>query len=315
MLAPSAYLASAAGTADLINRLLPSHLCDIKDKRYGDVVMTWLSVAQQQELPLVLTQRILDDKCCKTSADYLYDLTTDNTEQARLLASRACGSGDWLNALPLPGIGLKLDDASVRIAAGLRLGAPLVLPHKCVCDTMVSADGRHGLSCRKSAGRQSRHSEINEILLKAFISAGVLSTREPTGLITHNGKRPDGVTSVPWKKGRCLAWDATCPDTYAQSHINATCRTVGAAAASAELNKHNKYTDLSSSIDFVPVAIETTGVWGEEGSNLISELGRRVSVVKAEPRSTQFLRQRISVAIQRGNAACILATVPRVILS
>jgi len=81
------------------------------------------------------------------------------------------------------------------------------------------------------------------------------------------------------------------------------------------LNKHNKYADLPSSIDFVPVAIETTGVWGEEGSNLISELGRRVSVVKADPRSTQFLRQRISVAIQRGNAACILATVPRDISS
>ena len=55
--------------------------------------------------------------------------------------------------------------------------------------------------------------------------------------------------------------------------------------------------------------------WGEEESNLISELGRRVSVVKAGPRSTHFLRQRISVAIQRGNAACILATVPRDILS
>ena len=72
--------------------------------------------------------------------------------------------------------------------------------------------------------------------------------------------------------------------------------------ASAELNKHNKYADLLySSIDFVPVAIEKTGVWGEQGSNLISELDHRVPVVKADPMPTQFLRQRISVAIQRGN--------------
>ena len=30
--------------------------------------------------------------------------------------------------------------------------------------------------------------------------------------------------------------------------------------------------------------------------------------VSKEPRSTTFLRQRLSVAVQRGNAACILGT-------
>jgi len=30
--------------------------------------------------------------------------------------------------------------------------------------------------------------------------------------------------------------------------------------------------------------------------------------VNKEPRSTMFLRQRLSVAVQRGNAACILGT-------
>src|ERR1043165_9306842 len=26
-------------------------------------------------------------------------------------------------------------------------------------------------------------------------------------------KRPDGATLVPWSRGRCLLWDATCADT------------------------------------------------------------------------------------------------------
>ncbi|XP_073949065.1 lipase 3-like [Choristoneura fumiferana] len=34
-----------------------------------------------------------------------------------------------------------------------------------------------------------------------------------------DGKRPDGVTLVPWKLGRALMWDATCVDTFALSHI------------------------------------------------------------------------------------------------
>jgi len=39
------------------------------------------------------------------------------------------------------------------------------------------------------------------------------SRLEPTGLARDDGKRPDGVTSMPWKNSRCLIWDVTCPDT------------------------------------------------------------------------------------------------------
>ena len=148
-------------------------------------------------------------------ADQLLASADDQCDRARLLAPRTDGSGDWLQALPLPSIGLKLDDAAVRVAAGLRIDAPIVHPHTCVCGSMVAVNGRHGLACRKSTRRQSRHSQVNDQLLRAFISAGVLATREPNGLCRSDGKRPDGVTSVPWKKGRCLAWDATCPNTYA----------------------------------------------------------------------------------------------------
>ena len=233
------------------------------------------------------------------------------TERARLLASRAEGSGDWLRAIPLPAIGLKLDNAAVRIAVGLRLGAPLVHPHTCVCGSQVETNGRHGLVCRKSAGRHSRHNQLNDQLLRGFISAGVLATRERQGLCDpRTGKRPDGVTSVPWARGRCLAWDATCPDTFAQSHVQACSVASGAAAQSAEARKTTKYADICRGVDFVPVAVETTGAWGKEGWALVKELGRRIGVVKREPRSTDWLRQRISLGLQRGNAYCILATHP-----
>ena len=65
---------------------------------------------------------------------------------------------------------------------------------------------------------------------------------------------------------------------------------------------------MSSAVDFVPVAIETSGVWGEEALNLVTEIGRRIAELTHDPRSTVFLRQRISVAVQRGNAACVNRT-------
>jgi hypothetical protein len=43
---------------------------------------------------------------------------------------------------------------------------------------------------------------------------------------------------------------------------------------------------------------------------LVKDLGKRLIESSGEPRSCAYLIQRISIAIQRGNAASILATVP-----
>ena len=40
------------------------------------------------------------------------------------------------------------------------------------------------------------------------------SRLEPTGLSLSGGKYPDGITLVPWRSGRLLEWDATCPDRH-----------------------------------------------------------------------------------------------------
>lgn len=318
MLAPSAYLASAASTAELASSLLPQRFRVVKDSNVPVAMAAWTAQASSaspptstRTAPTLTIQRAWDDPCCRVQADQLLDAATDQTERARLLASRSAGSGDWLDTLPIASVGLKMDNATVRIAVGLRLGVPVVQPHHCICGALVTVDGHHGLSCRHGSGRHARHNLINELLCRAFISTGTLATREPHGLCTRDGKRPDGVTQVPWKLGRCIAWDATCPDTFAKSHVSASSTGAGSAAASAESAKLQKYTDIISGVDFVPFAIETSGVWGEEASSLVNDIGRRISAVTHDRRSTIFLRQRISIAVQRGNAFCVLGTFPR----
>jgi len=113
---------------------------------------------------------------------------------------------------------------------------------------------------------------------------------------------------VPWKRGRCLAWDATSPDTYAQSAIHESSVQAGSAALKAEVNKSRKYVGIMAGVDFIPFAIETSGVWGVQALELVSEIGRRLTSMTHEPRSTTFFRQRISVAVIRGNAQCVLGT-------
>jgi len=130
---------------------------------------------------------------------------------ARLIAATAPHSGAFLQTLPCSAVGNRLDDASLRIAVALRLGAPICAPHNCICGVDVDSSGVHGLSCRKSAGRHVRHSALNDLVKRALSSAEVPSRVEPTSLSRSDGKRPDGLTMMPWKQGRCMVWDVLIP--------------------------------------------------------------------------------------------------------
>ena len=82
---------------------------------------------------------------------------------------------------------------------------------------------------------------------------------------------------IPWSEGRCLAWDATVADSFAESHLNHTVHTAGAAAEFAEEGKVRKYTDLSRSLFFVPVSVETLGSLCASGAEFVTKLSRRVA--------------------------------------
>jgi len=107
-------------------------------------------------------------------------------------------------------------------------------------------------------------------------------------LFRSDGKWPDGMTLVPWKVGRCLTWDVTCPDTLAASHRALTSVTPGAAAERAALLKHTKYAAIKATHDFVPVAIETLGPINKEGTSFLCEIGERMKGVSGDPRETAF---------------------------
>ena len=71
-----------------------------------------------------------------------------------------------------------------------------------------------------------------------------------------------------------------------------------------------KYQELANDYYFVPIGIETYGSWGPEGLKLMKTIGAKLKEATGERKSTFFLTQSISMAIQRGNASCVLGTVP-----
>jgi hypothetical protein len=107
---------------------------------------------------------------------------------ARLKALQCRKSGSWLHAIPSPNIGTLLDKTSFQVYIGLRLGCNLCTPHICKCNAKVDEIGIHGLSCSKSNGRFSRHTEINSIINRSLTSIHVNSTLEPNGLSRDDEK-------------------------------------------------------------------------------------------------------------------------------
>ena len=75
------------------------------------------------------------------------------------------------------------------------------------------------------------------------------------------------------------------------SHLNCTVHTAGVAAEFATECKVRKYTDLSRSLFFVPIAVETLGPLCASGAEFISELGRRVASNSGDPRESSFVVQ------------------------
>ena len=99
-----------------------------------------------------------------------------------------------------------------------------------------------------------------------------------------------------------MVWDVTVPDIYAQSHVNDTSIQAGTAADSAATAKKKaKYIGIANTHMFITVAIETGGPWNVEAIELIQEIGRRMTLINGESRETEYLFQRISIAIQKGN--------------
>src|SRR6218665_485202 len=82
----------------------------------------------------------------------------------------------------------------------------------------------------------------------------------------------------------------TCVSAYSYLHLRRTER------------KRTKYSSLSTSYEFIPVAIESLGPIDHTGLEFLQESGCRMSEATGYTRETIHLFQRLSVCTQRFNA-------------
>ena len=184
-LAPSAFLASAAGCLALTKNILPPRLHNVHPTENIEALALWKSstTTPPPSDPSSSQQKEWDRPQVLSRFDSLLRKAHDPISRARLLGSASKESGAWLNAPPVSSLGLRMDDETITISVGLRLGVALCCPLLCrQCGLPVDKLALHGLSCLRSQGHHPRHNAINDIIGRSLSAAGVPCQTEPKGL-------------------------------------------------------------------------------------------------------------------------------------
>ena len=130
-------------------------------------------------------QQNWDDLICKLESESLLNETTDpvmsEPDYWRLWLIQPKPPIIWLWRLARSAANCINRSETRRFISpdrSFELGTPFVHPHQCCCGTIMPSDATKlgwphlQIGIGKSAGRQSRHSQINDIIHRAFICAG-----------------------------------------------------------------------------------------------------------------------------------------------
>ena len=217
-MAPSAFLASAASTQDLqVQILVPCNT--VADPATESTLAIWKSryLAEVPDQAVSRRQRCWDRASIEHAQQILSEHCRDDRDRARLAAVTAPHSGDWLHASPISSCGLRLDDEFMIIAVGLRFGTALCARHICPCESLVDSAGVHVFRAESLNQCWSFRAPSPDQRFRLPLSV----TRQ----FSRQEKRPDGITLIPWREGKCLACD-----TFAPTYLSATSVKAGSTA-------------------------------------------------------------------------------------
>lgn len=102
-------------------------------------------------------------------------------------------------------------------------------------------------------------------------------------------------------------WDATSADTLAPYHVMETALRAGVTAENAETNIAQIFV-TDSKLHLCPFLVETLELWRRLGM-----IAPRLIASTGDKRASPFSPRDLGFVIQRGNAANVLGTIPRVV--
>jgi len=291
---PSAYFASAASTAEFLSSLLPSYLFYVEDSGTANVLNVDEAGMKSSIINTIL--QATDSLGQRLLLGASWNGSTDNKVECACLFCLSWWR-DWFSQYPATvrhaSLSLKMYNLTLRIAVGLRLGIPIVSWHVYVCGMTIAIGGQHGLSCLFGSDRHLWDNQVNDLLCRAFFSTGTLATSKPYSLCTRDNK---------WLMAWCRCHRIGCHG-----------KKLGALSGMLPVRTH------LISLTSMPAVSRWTQWWRlkrrslaniltlflapfaiEPALELLTKICHRISAATHHPRSTMFLCQRLSMAMQWG---------------
>ena len=225
-------------------------------------------------------------------------------------------SGDWLQVVPSPVLGLHLRPVEFSMIVKYRLGIPTYSTSgQCpACGRLSDKEGDHAISCGSEGERIARHNQLRDVLYQTAVSASLAPTKEDRALLPGTDARPADVFIPCWTHGKDTALDITVVNPLQDALVRRAATTPGHALVHAFGRKMTGTGEACrrEGIVFIPLPVETLGGWHEDAAQQIKKLGSAQSRQTGQEESVAIshLFQRLSILLARGNAALFLNRIP-----
>ena len=320
--APAAYATSVLSAQDLKLSILgreeessppniqPALLTYLSDKMGEEASIESLTGVPQRAVSLTIN--LNNSKLLSNHINELGEVR----EKARLNSVGLPHSGDWLNVLPSPTLGLHIRSAEFVMSVKYRLGMPVYsTAGQCpACLHHSDALGDHAISCGYQGERIARHDSLRDALYAATQAACLGATREDRSLLPGTEARPADVMIPNWTCGKDTALDVTVVNPLQTRLVEQAANTAGHALVTAYNRKMNQAGEACrrEQILFVPMPMETLGGWHEATELQVKRVASAQARHTGEELSdaTRHLYQKMAVLLVKGNSALLNNRIP-----
>ena len=158
--------------------------------------------------------------------------------------------------------------------------------------------------------RGGRHDRIRDKIFREAQQASLNSTKEMPRLIPGRQLRPADIFIPQWLDGRKIAFDVSVISPTQEALLHRAADTSAAAIESRKATKIRAHFDncRAEGIFFQPLVVESFGGWDNEAVTFLKKIAtqdaRRWG--KSSALEIKHFFQRLSIALQRGNAALLI---------
>ena len=160
----------------------------------------------------------------------------------------------------------------------------------------------------------SRHDRLRNAIYKTAQHASLDPQKEMPGLVLGTLSRPADVFIVNWVDGRMIAFDVSVSLPTQEAVVYQAAQRPAAAIDARKQTKMQSHHEnfQAQGIFFQPLVVETFGGWDSDALGFLKELARQDARRWGKDSAMEIKNffQRLSITLQRGNAALLLERDP-----